>query len=70
MKFGHPQDYFKLKAESEGLPEEDVTEEEFIALWKAAGADDNKAYFHLGIAKMLGSRVRIGDKLIGVKKNG
>jgi hypothetical protein len=54
--------------EPEDLPEVEVTEEEFVAMWEAVGASKERALFHLKACKIMKSQVRIGDKFVSLKK--
>jgi hypothetical protein len=60
-------DYLKMREEAQGLLEIDVDEEEFLSLWLLEGRTLEDAKLQLKWVKGLGSRVRIGDKMVGIK---
>ena len=49
-------------------PEEEVTEEEFVAAMVATGVPEEKAKFNATISKGLGASTDIGGRLLKIKQ--
>lgn len=63
-------DYAKFLAmynKAKGLPEVEVTEEEFIAIMVATGETIEKSQQTAKLSKLLGSIVMVGDKMLKIK---
>jgi hypothetical protein len=54
------------KAKSGKLPEIDVSEEDFVHLMIESGQSEEDAKFQLTIAKALGARCMIGERMVGI----
>lgn len=66
--FGFPhRGYRQSLDEVSKLPHIEVTTEEFVKMLVAAGQTEEKAKSQANFAKGLGSSIRIGDQMVGVK---
>lgn len=63
------EDYFRMMRDSDNMPKIEVTEEEFVKLLISDHEfTQEKAERQLKIAKILGSRICVGGKMVGIKK--
>ena len=58
--------YLKLKDEAAKSSHIDVTETEFIKLFVENGGRPEDAKMHANVSKIMGSYVKIGDKMVAV----
>jgi len=59
--------YLRMKEKAARLPQVDVTRDEMVQRFIAAGLSPEDAELQTRLAAGLGSRVMIGDEMVGLK---
>ena len=60
--------FLRFRGGHKHLPEEDVTEDVFVAMLMAEGKSRERAQIQANVCKEMNSRILVGEKMVGIKE--